>query len=111
MTPPDNTPEQLERRISRRENKGVPPSRLTYKVQTASNKESGSWSEIQELPLRERQCWIAVVEEEMKSLNEHHEHVWELTDLPPGKKAITCKWVFKNKLDGEGHVHTCKARS
>lgn len=44
----------------------------------------------------------------MKSLNEHQ--VWELTDLPSGKKAVTCKWVFKNKLDGEGHIHTCKAR-
>lgn len=44
----------------------------------------------------------------MKSLNEHK--VWELTDLPPGKKAITCKWVFKAKLDGEGLVHTYKAR-
>lgn len=47
-------------------------------------------------------------EEEIKSLNEHH--VWELTNLPPGKRTITCKWVFKAKLDNKGQIHTYKAQ-
>lgn len=36
--------------------------------------------------------------------------VWELADLPPGRKAVSCKWVFKEKTDGDGKIHTYKAR-
>jgi len=61
-----------------------------------------------ELPLPERERWINAAKEEIKSLNKYQ--VWELTELPPGKKVTTCKWVFKAKWDGEGQVHTYKAR-
>lgn len=107
-TPSQNTPEEPARRVSQRENKGIPPKKLTYKVQAVTIKEPTSWTEMLELPLQERQRWISAAEEEMKSLNEHQ--VWELTDLPPDKRAITCKWVFKCKLDEEGRIHNYKAR-
>lgn len=29
-------------------------------------------------------------------------NTWELTDLPAGKKAIGCKWVYKVKLKADG---------
>lgn len=35
---------------------------------------------------------------------------WELVDLPPGKKAIGAKWVFKIKRDETGSVVKHKAR-
>lgn len=36
--------------------------------------------------------------------------VWELAKLPPGRRAITCKWMFKAKRDETGNVNTYKAR-
>nr|GFB34071.1 retrovirus-related Pol polyprotein from transposon TNT 1-94 [Tanacetum cinerariifolium] len=38
------------------------------------------------------------------------QEVWNLVDLPYGKRAIGSKWVFKNILDKRGIVITNKAR-
>ncbi|CAA7059477.1 unnamed protein product [Microthlaspi erraticum] len=35
---------------------------------------------------------------------------WDLVDLPPGKRAIGCKWVFKLKFNSDGTVERHKAR-
>ena len=35
---------------------------------------------------------------------------WTLCDLPPHKKAIKCKWVYKTKRDVLGHIERHKAR-
>lgn len=35
---------------------------------------------------------------------------WELTVLPPDKKAIGCKWVYKSKFNPDGSLERCKAR-
>lgn len=35
---------------------------------------------------------------------------WDLVPLPPGKKAIGCRWVFKVKLNADGSLERCKAR-
>src|SRR5579862_1368518 len=35
---------------------------------------------------------------------------WELVNLPPGKKAIPLKWVFKTKRDAKGFFEKYKAR-
>ena len=45
---------------------------------------------------------------EMKSLKDNK--VWELTALPPGKKAIGCKWVYKVKTNSDGSIEHYKAR-
>lgn len=35
---------------------------------------------------------------------------WTLEDLPPGKKAIGCKWVYKVKYRSDGMVERLKGR-
>ncbi|KXJ62485.1 hypothetical protein RP20_CCG007100 [Aedes albopictus] len=35
---------------------------------------------------------------------------WTLTELPKGRKAIRCKWVYRTKLDADGNLDRHKAR-
>ena len=43
----------------------------------------------------EEDKWRIAMDEEMQSL--HQNHTWRLANLPEGKKAIGCKWVFSKK--------------
>jgi len=54
------------------------------------------------------QKWHEAACDEIKSLLDNG--TWELAQLPPGRKAIGCRWVFlvKHKLDGS--VDRYKAR-
>jgi hypothetical protein len=52
--------------------------------------------------------WRTAIEEEYNSLIAMN--TWELRMLPPGKKAIPCKWVFKRKLNADGSIERYKAR-
>ena len=51
--------------------------------------------------------WLQAMQEEMNSLIEHD--TWSLTKLPPGRKIIGSKWVFKIKQDenGEAARYSC----
>ncbi|CAL1371426.1 unnamed protein product [Linum trigynum] len=52
--------------------------------------------------------WIKAMEEELNALLESQ--TWDLVTLPPGKRAIGCKWVYKTKLKPDGAVERYKAR-
>ena len=52
--------------------------------------------------------WKKAMEEEIQAHAENQ--TWLLSDLPAGRKAIKCKWVFKTKLDASRHVERYKAR-
>ena len=52
--------------------------------------------------------WKATVDSEYNSLIENK--TWKLVELPPGRKAIGCKWVFKVKHRMDGRVERFKAR-
>jgi len=56
----------------------------------------------------EKAKWGEAMGKEMKSLKDNK--VWELTTLPPGKKAIGCKWVYKVKTNSDGSIERYKAR-
>ena len=49
-------------------------------------------------PEAARQEWKAACYEELESLDKHD--VFELTNLPKGRKTIGCRWVFDVKGDG-----------
>jgi hypothetical protein len=46
--------------------------------------------------------------DELDSLSQTH--TWDLVDLPLGKYAVGCKWVYKIKTRADGFVEHYKAR-
>src|SRR6218665_1275613 len=95
-------------RRSTRNNKGIPPVKLSLMVKNELKKEPLSWNEMKLLPEEEQKQWIRAAEEEMGSHNENQ--TWILCDLPAGKKAIDCNSVFKLKQNADGNVYRHKAR-
>ncbi|GJZ81423.1 retrotransposon protein, putative, ty1-copia subclass [Tanacetum coccineum] len=51
--------------------------------------------------------WLDTMNVKMKYMKD--DEVWDLVDLPPNGKTIGSKWIFKNKTDMDGVVHTYKA--
>ena len=57
---------------------------------------------------RNKDKWRRAMENALKSL--HDNKVWELVELPKGKKTIGSKWVFKEKVGADGTNERYKAR-
>nr|GEY54891.1 zinc finger, CCHC-type [Tanacetum cinerariifolium] len=51
---------------------------------------------------------VEAVQSEIDSIM--HNDTWELTDLPPGCKALGCKWILKRKMKVNGSIDKYKAR-
>lgn len=52
--------------------------------------------------------WRKAMADEIQALEE--QGTWVLEDLPPGKKALGSKWVYKEKYDEHGNLQRLKAR-
>lgn len=65
-----------------------------------------SFEEIQDRDDKEE--WMRAVQEEVRVLEEND--TWEVVDLPPGKRAISCRWIFKIKRDNKGEIERYKVR-
>jgi hypothetical protein len=52
--------------------------------------------------------WLEAMKDEMKSMNANK--VWDLEIIPKGAKTISCKWVYKAKLDSQENIKRYKAR-
>ena len=55
-----------------------------------------------------RKEWKEAADSEYSSLIENK--TWELVKLPKGRKAISCKWVFKVKYSNDGKIDRFKGR-
>jgi hypothetical protein len=44
--------------------------------------------------------WKNAMNEEMKSLQRNA--IWEVVDLPAGKKPVGCRWIFSVKYKADG---------
>ena len=52
------------------------------------------------------QEWVDAMKAEIDSL--HDNSVWELVQLPEGRKPVGSKWVFKVKTNADGSIERCK---
>lgn len=52
--------------------------------------------------------WCLAVREEIDACEESG--TWTVEVLPPGKKALSCKWVFRLKFNAEEKLVRYKAR-
>lgn len=56
----------------------------------------------------DQEKWVGAMETEMESLTANE--VWDLVELPPDRKVVGSKWVYKVKRDADGNVERYKAR-
>ncbi len=73
---------------------------------TADSAEPKSYREAMTRPDKDK--WVEAASAEMRAHLENG--TWELVELPPDRKPIGSRWVFKVKRDSEGNVDRYKAR-
>ena len=78
------------------------------KVNTANEKEMDPVSTEEALASPEQSKWLKAMENEMQSLKDND--VWELVELPQGRKAVGSKWAYKVKTGADGSIEHYKAR-
>lgn len=54
------------------------------------------------------ECWNHAIKIELDALISTN--TWTIIDLPPNKKPIDCKWVYKIKYNTDGSIERYKAR-
>jgi len=82
-------------------------SGISLKFKSRRIHEPNSWAEIQQSAYRAQS--IAARDAEFQAMIDRG--VWELVDLPPGRKALSPKWVHTVKYDADGEVERFKARA
>ncbi|KAL0559351.1 hypothetical protein IC582_003960 [Cucumis melo] len=52
--------------------------------------------------------WQKAMNDELQALE--RTHAWDYVNLPPGKRPIGCKWIYKIKTHSDGTIERYKAR-
>ena len=79
------------------------PQHLSFIATVSQDIESTSYIEATSHP-----HWKEAMQSELAALDANH--TWSLTFLPPGKKPIGCRWVYKIKRHLDGTIERFKAR-
>jgi hypothetical protein len=83
-----------------------PPPAIAHSAFLAVPGDPASYNEAMECADADK--WMTAIHEEMSSLLKMN--TWDVTELPPGRKAIGTKWVFKTKTNSAGEIVRYKAR-
>lgn len=109
------TNEPVESEEVRRSTRGRRPPAWHSEYVTESNiaycllTEDGEPSNIHEASNSpDASMWKTAMQEEIEAL--HKNKTWELVPLPPGRKAIGNKWVYKIKRDSNDQIERYRAR-
>ena len=78
----------------------------TFMALLQEDDEPNTFKEVVSCPAKDK--WINAMEEELESMKVNQ--VWELVDLPIGRRAIGNKWVLKIKHKVDGSIERFKAR-
>ena len=70
--------------------------------------EPRSIAEVMQLAPDEREQWLKAAQDKIQSLVENS--TFELARLPPGRKAIGSRWVFRVKRNADGSIERYKGR-
>jgi hypothetical protein len=95
-------PMQPGRRISRRERHPSTRLRDHYLFFTEETVESKDYKTAIQIPE-----WASAIKQEVESINKNE--TWTYVKLPPRKRPITSKWIFKEKMGPSGKVEKLKA--
>ena len=109
----NKTPEPIDedsvnkpRQLRDRSNLKTPIRYDDYALYLSTFQEPETYSEA--MKSDQRELWQEAMDCEMQSLKDNQ--TWELVSLPPGRKAIPNKWVYKIKTNADGSVDKFKAR-
>jgi len=61
------------------------------------------YRDILRLPADEKKAWDSACQNEIDALWKRQ--VWTLTNIPPNRKPVKCRWVFAVKSDGRKRAH------
>ena len=75
---------------------------------TTREHESDPWTYKEAIQDVDADSWQRAMDSEIESINAMK--VYDLRDIPDGKKAIGCKWIYRRKRGSDGKVITFKAR-
>ena len=101
--------EELSEAVPRRsERQRQPPDFYGIRVNLSSEQSSEPTTIEEATACSEKSQWMQAMETEIKSLKQND--VWELVQLPKGRKTVGSKWVYKVKTGVDGSVERYKAR-
>lgn len=69
-------------------------------------KDPETYKQAMESPYKDK--WLKAMLSEINSL--HENQTWDLVNLPKGRKALPCKWIYKLKTNPDGSIDKFKAR-